>query len=539
MTVAYSSLTVRLKLELPHPCASVSVSGSIPELGSWSLEKCVKLYPSGDGSTEYTHSLLLSDFVSSFKFRYLAVFHDGSRSTDLRRSFYLPRGIVNHGKIASTSKVFVDVRSMWNEPNSALSVFVPAGPLSVRQDMGLHLLDMKRMIEELRYEKEALREDIIAWSSSSCLFGSSEMRVDSRISEHECNKRIRDLLFQVNDLKGKVKVVGRFRPLIEGERVALDFSIPNNSSVIINGCGRAFELDEVFDADVNNESFYEKSKIKSVVESSVLISNNVCIFSYGQTNSGKTHTVIGSRGEKGIVELTLESIFGLLEEKREKKSVEIEMIEIYRESVFQLIECTNVKSKNQTMEIFLEKVQDRATASTFLNPTSSRSHCVFIISLVSEKNTSYIFLVDLAGSERTKISGAEGDRLAEANSINKSLSTLGLVLNSLLNKRPFIPYRDSKLTKILAPVFATTSPPSKVVMIANVSPNIQDERETLSTLQFAQRVGEIELRDNRDNEEEINRKINALNDIIEQQKLQLDQLRMHSSPQLLIDRFTT
>jgi kinesin family protein C1 len=285
---------------------------------------------------------------------------------------------------------------MWNEPNSALSVFVPAGPLSVRQDMGLHLLDMKRMIEELRYEKEALREDIIAWSSSPCLFGSSEMRVDSRISELECNKRIRDLLFQVNELKGKVKVVGRFRPLIEGERVALDFSIPNNSSVVINGCGgtdggggRVFELDEVFDADIDNESFYEKSKIKSVVESSVLISNNVCIFSYGQTNSGKTHTVIGSRGEKGIVELTLESIFGLLEEKREKKSVEIEMIEIYRESVFQLIECTNVESKNQTMEIFLEKVQDRATASTFLNPTSSRSHCVFIISLVSEKNTSY------------------------------------------------------------------------------------------------------------------------------------------------------
>ena len=412
----------------------------------------------------------------------------------------------------------------------------------MRKDVGEHLLDMKRMIEELRYEKEALREDIIAWSSSS-LFGSSAMRVESQITELECNKKIRDLLFQVNELKGKVKVVGRFRPLIEGEKDALDFSIPNNSSVEINGDGgggRLFELDEVFDADTDNESFYEISKIKSVVESSVLISNNVCIFSYGQTNSGKTHTVIGSRGEKGIVELTLESIFGLLEEKREEKSVEIEMIEIYRESVFMLIERTNVETKNQTMEIFLEKVQDRATASTLLNPTSSRSHCVFIISLVSKTDTSHIFLVDLAGSERTKISGAEGDRLAEANSINKSLSTLGLVLNSLLNKRTFIPYRDSKLTKILAPVFATTSPPSKVVMIANVSPNIQDERETLSTLQFAQRVGEIELRDNKcDNEEEINRKIDALNDIIEQQKLQLDQLRMHSSPQLLIDRFTT
>ena len=171
------------------------------------------------------------------------------------------------------------------------------------------------------------------------------------------------------------------------------------------------------------------------------------------------------------------------------------MIEIYRESIFALIERTEVGSQDDIMNLYGDAISKRATAATNLNETSSRSHCVFIITLTDPEGIqSQIYLIDLAGSERTKVSGAEGDRLAEANSINKSLSTLGLVLNRLLNKRTFIPYRDSKLTKVLAPVFTRTNPPSKVVMIANVSPSMTDLKETVSTLTFAQRVGTIEMK---------------------------------------------
>lgn len=144
------------------------------------------------------------------------------------------------------------------------------------------------------------------------------------------------------------------------------------------------------------------------------------------------------------------------------------------------------------MELYRSAVDSRATATTNMNETSSRSHFIFVVGL---GESCQIFFVDLAGSERTKITNAQGDRLMEANSINKSLSTLGLVMNGLLNKsNPFIPFRDSKLTKILAPVFTRTSPASKILMIANLSPNAEDVRETISTLGFAQRVGRVEMK---------------------------------------------
>ena len=532
MSVAFSCWTVRLKIRPGQQCERMFLSGSIPELGSWSERNAVPMVRDANEKGGFSLTLSLSEIVPSFKFRYIGEQDGGTGIFDLRRCFQIPEEFVKGHDFSSTGKVFIEMSSVWNEARSSVSVFVPSRsvPKALKNNLNIthSLAAMQKVLGDLRREKDALRVEIS--SLSAALFAEKESE-SAKLAEVQSNRVIKALLLEINELKGKVKVVGRFRPLIEGESEALDYAISRNSSVVVRSSefsefsplpGRSFQLDDVFDGDVDNENFFEMSKIKSVVESSVMIGNNVCIFSYGQTNSGKSHTVIGSRGERGIVELTLDSVFGLIE--KQERQVEIEMIEIYRESVFQLIDRTQVSSKAETMELFLERIRERATACTQLNPSSSRSHCVFILTLWNETDSNSIFIVDLAGSERTKISGAEGDRLAEANSINKSLSSLGLVLNSLLNKRPFIPYRDSKLTKILAPVFTVSKVPSKVVMVANVSPHEADERETISTLNFAQRVGEIELRDNRENEEAVNRKIQNLNQLIDQEKVHLDQL---------------
>ena len=510
------------------------VCGSVDALGLWSEERSLMMsvIPDQHEATLLVPVQQLDEFV---KFRYICDRGHGDIIRDISRVIRLPDDLLRDVRENSSMRVVVKVESVWGDPHSRISIFVPEVPLASPSQTGAPattsaLKQILHSVQQLRAEKDRLKSDILAISSAV----SQSPATQKQVPDLPYNRAIRELLFEVNELKGKVKVVARFRPLIEGERVPLDFLFPDNSRVSIfspDGMGeRAFRLDEVFDESVGNEAFYEASKIRSVVESAVLISNNVCIFSYGQTNSGKSHTVLGSRGDRGIAELALESVFATMEVHECRKSISVEMAEIYREHIFPLVEKTEVYDYHQVMHLFHSSIQERATASTSLNSTSSRSHFVFTLSLVDRKSgeASSIFLVDLAGSERTKDSGAQGDRLAEANAINKSLSTLALVLNGLLNRRAFIPYRDSKLTKMLAPVFTVTEPPSKVVMIANLSPNAMDERETISTLQFAQRVGSIELRDTAAQaavDAELDRKIEELNHVIFQQRRELDALK--------------
>ena len=530
MTVTDSKFTFCLRVTGAPSSRDVRVCGSIQELGLWS-ESDSKAASHVVEDAEAVFTIFLRQLEGFLKFRYVCDDPDQGFVRDIPRIVRLPEDFLRDMRSESTMRVLVQVESVWGDPRSRVSIFQPESPLeapalSVSTTAGLRFVLLK--LQELREEKDKLRSDLLAISSSVA----HVPPVKRQVAQLEYNRVIRDLLFEINELKGKVKVVARFRPLIEGERAVLDFSLPDHSHVSVysqDGFGeRQFRVDEVFDESVNNESFYEMSKIRSVVESSVLISNNVCIFSYGQTNSGKSHTVLGSRGEKGIADLTLESVFSTMTTHGCRKRVFVEMTEIYRENVFPLVHKTEVLDLVQVMELFHTSIEGRATASTNLNSTSSRSHFIFTLTLTDEASQSNIFLVDLAGSERTKISGAEGDRLAEANAINKSLSTLALVLNGLLNKRAFIPYRDSKLTKMLAPVFTVTEPPSKVVMIANLSPNLNDERETISTLQFAQRVSSIELRDSASQvavDAELERKTQQLNHVILQQRRQLDALK--------------
>ena len=257
---------------------------------------------------------------------------------------------------------------------------------------------------------------------------------------------------------------------------------------------------------------------------SVLEGFNGTILAYGQTSSGKTHTMLGPDIDddvnKGIIPRMVAGIFGKIESAPEdiEFTVKVSFIEIYNEKIRDLLDPkkmnlkvredkdTGVFVKDMTEsyvggedEVFsLLKIgnENRAIGVTDMNSQSSRSHSCFILQIEQKNLTDFssrtgkIFLVDLAGSERISKTGAQGETLKEANSINKSLTVLGLVIFKLTDgKSSHIPYRDSKLTHILQESLGGNS---KTSLVVTCSPSIFNEQETISTLKFGQRAKQIQ-----------------------------------------------
>ncbi|XP_043551300.1 kinesin-like protein KIF13B isoform X2 [Chiloscyllium plagiosum] len=258
---------------------------------------------------------------------------------------------------------------------------------------------------------------------------------------------------------------------------------------------------------------------------------NACIFAYGQTGSGKSYTMMGSKDKPGLIPRLCSKLFErALQEANEEQTftVEVSYMEIYNEKVRDLLDP---KGSRHTLKVREHKVlgpyvdglsklavtsykdieslmsegnKSRTVAATNMNEESSRSHAVFNIILThtlydlqsgtSGEKVSKLSLVDLAGSERAAKSGAAGDRLKEGSNINKSLTTLGLVISALAdqaagkNKNKFVPYRDSVLTWLLKDSLGGNS---KTAMIATVSPAADNYDETLSTLRYADRAKNI------------------------------------------------
>ncbi|XWS14274.1 hypothetical protein CRYUN_Cryun36dG0108600 [Craigia yunnanensis] len=292
---------------------------------------------------------------------------------------------------------------------------------------------------------------------------------------------------------------------------------------------------------------------------------------YPQTGSGKTYTMMGEiyevesqLGEDcGITPRIFEYLFSRIrmeeESRKDEKlrfSCKCSFLEIYNEQITDLLDpsSTNlqlredlkkgvyvenlmeydVRDVDDVLKLLFQGAANRRMAATNMNSESSRSHSVFTCIIEShwEKDSMTHFrfarlnLVDLAGSERQKSSGAEGDRLKEAANINKSLSTLGLVIMSLVDlahgKHRHVPYRDSRLTFLLQDSLGGNS---KTTIIANVSPSICAANETLSTLKFAQRAKLIQ--NNAKVNEDASGDVNALQRQIQQLKGQLSSLLKH------------
>ena len=283
----------------------------------------------------------------------------------------------------------------------------------------------------------------------------------------------------------------------------------------------AFTFDRVFDTNSKQSDVFNFS-IKSTVDD-ILNGYNGTVFAYGQTGAGKSYTMMGSDIDdevtKGIIPRIVEQIFAsiLSSPGNIEYTVRVSYMEIYMERIRDLLQPQNdnlpvheEKSRGVyvkgLLEIYVSSVQEvyevmrrgglaRATAATNMNQESSRSHSIFVVT-ITQKNvetgsakSGQLFLVDLAGSEKVGKTGASGQTLEEAKKINKSLSALGMVINSLTDgKSTHIPYRDSKLTRILQESLGGNS---RTTLIINCSPSSYNVEETLGTLRFGVRAKAI------------------------------------------------
>ncbi|XP_072512902.1 centromere-associated protein E [Salminus brasiliensis] len=328
-----------------------------------------------------------------------------------------------------------------------------------------------------------------------------------------------------------VKVCVRVRPLIKREEAAssesaepvkLYWKADRQAIHQIDDDGnltKAFAFDRVFSAEESTNQLYQdiaKPLVVSTVEG-----YNGTIFTYGQTSSGKTFTMMGSDHIPGVIPLAMTDVFQTIKNCPKKEFLlRVSYMEIYNETVTDLL-CESWKRKpleiregnyknvyvadlteelvtspEQALAWIRKGEKNRHYGKTKMNQRSSRSHTIFRMILESRERSdpasgenadgaiivSHLNLVDLAGSERASQTGAEGARFKEGCNINRSLFILGQVIKKLTDEsqKGFINYRDSKLTRILQNSLGGNA---KTVIICTITPVTVDE--TLSTLQFA------------------------------------------------------
>ena len=347
----------------------------------------------------------------------------------------------------------------------------------------------------------------------------------------------------IQDLKGSIRVFCRVRPHLPGadggERDVVEVSgdaVADLENAASQGIAvrtfdkrgvperKAFSFDRVFGPDATQGGIYEEC---SALIRCACDGYNVCFMAYGQTGSGKTYTMSGPSGaesgndSRGINYRALDDLFDLIKERRATHAYEVSVsvLEIYNEQCRDLLAAIGghkveilptkkagfnvpgavtraVRSRRDVAEVMLEGEVNRATGATAMNERSSRSHSAVIVHVEGVTKDSgartrgVLYLVDLAGSERVSRSEATGDRLKEAQHINKSLSALGDVVSALQQRSPHVPYRNSKLTSLLQGALGRSG---KALIFMHVSPAEGSASETVSTLNFAARVASVEL----------------------------------------------
>ncbi|KAM3341057.1 kinesin-like protein KIN-5D [Capsicum galapagoense] len=363
--------------------------------------------------------------------------------------------------------------------------------------------------------------------------------------------------FRSNDEKGvNVKVVLRCRPPNEDEMKVkgpmviscdeLKQEVTATLSTAVKQINKTFLFDKVCGPSSQQKDFYDQSVASLVQEA--LEGYTCTIFAYGQTGTGKTYTMEGEaikdkNGEfhknAGVIPRAVQDIFDILELQKAEYTMKVAYIEIYNEEITDLlsldeesklidekqrkplalmedgkgavfirgVEELTVSTADEIYKLLEKGSANKHTAETLLNKQSNRSHSIFSITLHVKECTheglelikcGKLNLVDLAGSENILRSGAKEGRAREAGEINKSLLTLGRVINALVDHSGHVPYRDSKLTRFLRDSLGGKT---KTCIIATVSPSIQCLEETLSTLEYANRAKQIK------NRPEVNQKV--------------------------------
>ncbi|KAI1630342.1 kinesin family member 5 [Exophiala viscosa] len=322
-----------------------------------------------------------------------------------------------------------------------------------------------------------------------------------------------------------IKVVARFRPqnkveVANGGQPIVQFSGEDTCQLQSAETNAPFTFDRVFDMSSQQADIFDFS-IRSTVED-VMNGYNGTVFAYGQTGAGKSYTMMGDMDDsdkKGIIPRITEQIFDAIlvhGSAQIEYTVGISYLEIYMERIRDLLNPVmdnlpiNEGPKGPYVkglrEIYVNTVEEvytamhlgqrsRVTASTNMNLESSRSHSIFLVTInqkdvnTGSQKSGLLYLVDLAGSEKVGKTGATGQTLEEAKKINKSLSALGMVINALTDgKSSHVPYRDSKLTRILQESLGGNS---RTTLIINCSPSSYNDAETVGTLRFGMRAKTI------------------------------------------------
>uniref|UniRef100_A0A7N8YC36 Kinesin-like protein n=1 Tax=Mastacembelus armatus TaxID=205130 RepID=A0A7N8YC36_9TELE len=282
-----------------------------------------------------------------------------------------------------------------------------------------------------------------------------------------------------------------------------------------------FVFDHVFGNNSTQLDIFENTT-KGVLDG-VMNGFNCTVFAYGATGAGKTHTMLGSQNDPGVMYRTMKELFKRMDDAKEEKefAVAFSYLEVYNEQIRDLLANAGPlavredsskgvvvqgltlhqpKSAEHILEALDSGNRNRTQHPTDMNATSSRSHAVFQIYLRQQDKTASLnpnvcvakmSLIDLAGSERASATNTKGARFREGANINRSLLALGNVINALADpksKKAHIPYRDSKLTRILKDSLGGNC---RTVMIANVSPSSKSYDDTHNTLKYANRAKEI------------------------------------------------
>lgn len=387
---------------------------------------------------------------------------------------------------------------------------------------------------------------------------------------HKVLAENRQLYNEVQDLKGNIRVYCRVRPFLSGQsgkQTTIDYIGENGELLIVNPnkqgkeAQRMFTFNKVFGPSASQEQVFLDTRplIRSVLDG-----YNVCIFAYGQTGSGKTFTMSGpnssSEEDWGVNYRALNDLFQISQKRRDlfKYEVGVQMIEIYNEQVRDLLTSDGshkrlmirsisqpnglsvpdasmlpVDSTPDVLDLMKIGQRNRAVGATALNERSSRSHSLLTVHVQGTDLSSgailhgCLHLVDLAGSERVDRSEVTGDRLREAQHINKSLSALGDVISALANKSGHVPYRNSKLTQILQDSLGGHA---KTLMFVQLNPDMESYSETISTLKFAERVAGVELgaaRSNKESKEikDLKEQIATLKDVVTKKDTEIERLQ--------------
>ena len=365
--------------------------------------------------------------------------------------------------------------------------------------------------------------------------------VEKKLVEEMVKRRA--LHNRVMELQGNIRVYCRSRPVSqietkagqENASVVVHFPEKDDGAVLVRARLESKEVRSAYEFDAGFNFASSQAQVFEKVHPFVISAMdgyNCCIFAYGQTGSGKTYTMEGPSADRGVNVRALESMFVEAEDREKRLGMKytftVTMCEIYQEDVYDLLpskkntaghrtkiqlrqgpgknggvyaeglNSVNVSTPEDVESLVKRGHQNRSVGAHNFNEHSSRSHLVITVQIMREvvkdgKNlvrTCSLNLIDLAGSERISKTDATGERLKEAQSINKSLSALGDVIGALGGNSKHVPYRNSKLTWLLS---SSLSGNSKVLMFVCVSPTLMCTSETLCSLNFAQRCRSTEL----------------------------------------------